>query len=213
MKTFLIIGAGKFGHHLCKFLSAQNNEILLIDQDEEKLNDLLPFVTSARIADCTKPEALSSFGVPNFDACFVCINEDFQAELEITDLLNELGAKQVIALARTDIQAKFLIRNGADQVVYPDRDIADRISVSLSNDSIFDYIFLSDECSIFEIAAPRSWIGKTIGQINVRAKYNISIIAIKRDGKITSVPGIDYVFSANEHLMVMGTQQDVQKIS
>lgn len=213
MKSFLIIGAGKFGRHLCKYLSEQGNEIMLVDRDEEKMADLLQYVTSARIGDCTHPEVMRTFGINNFDACLVCINEDFQASLEITDLLKEMGAKLVIGLARTDIQAKFLLRNGADQVVYPDRDVAQKISVSISSDNIFDYIFLSDECSIFEIAAPAGWIGKTIGEVNVRARYRISIVAVKRQGKILSVPGIDYLFKADEHLVVMGKKEDVQQIS
>ena len=138
MKSFLIIGMGSFGHHLCRELSKQKCELMVADVQSEMLEDILPYVVSAKIADCTNEEVLRSFDIPSFDACFVCIGGNFQNSLEITSLLKELGAKKVFSKANEDIQAKFLRRNGADEVIYPELDAAARIAVSESSDSIFD---------------------------------------------------------------------------
>ena len=129
MKSILIIGMGKFGHHLCQNLAELGNEIMIVDQKEEVLEDLLPIVTSAKIGDCTNEEVLKSLGVANFDLCFVCIGTNFQSSLEITSLVKEMGARYVISKANRDIHAKFLLKNGADEVIYPDRDIAEKLAV------------------------------------------------------------------------------------
>ena len=129
MKSFLIIGMGRFGSHLCRNLAELGNEIMIVDENEELLEPLLPYVTSAKIGDCTKEDVLKSLGVNNFDKCFVCIGTNFQSSLEITSLLKELGAKYVISKATRDVHAKFLLRNGADEIVYPDRDIAEKCAV------------------------------------------------------------------------------------
>ena len=142
MKSFLIIGMGKFGHHICRELAKFDNEIVIADIDENRMDDLLDCVISAKIGDCTREDVMRTFGVDNYDACYVCIN-DFEASLQITDLLHELGARYIIALAATNIHEKFLKKNGADMIVYPSRDIAERIAVSLSNDKIFDIIEFS----------------------------------------------------------------------
>lgn len=212
MKSFLIIGAGKFGRYLCRELSEQGGEILMVDKNEEKLSDLLPLVVSAKIGDCTRKEVLRSFGVNNFEACVVCIEEDFQSSLEITDLLHELGARYIVSLASTEVHKKFLLRSGADEVVFPDRDIAQRMAVSIINDSVFDYIELSDGYSIYEITPPAKWLGRTIGEVNVRAKHHISILAVKAQGRIRMMPSVGYKFSEEEHLMVMGLKEDIDKI-
>ena len=151
MKSILIIGMGKFGHHLCANLAKLDNEIMVVDEKEEMLEDLLPIVTSAKIGDCTNEDVLRSLGVRNFDICFVCIGTNFQSSLEITSLIKELGAKYVISKANRDIHAKFLLRNGADEVIYPDRDIAEKLAVRVSANHVFDYIELTEEYSIYEI--------------------------------------------------------------
>ena len=127
MKSILIIGLGRFGTHLCQDLAKLDNEIMIVDKDEASLEDLLPLVVSAKIGDCTNEKVLKSLGVGNFDYCFVCIGENFQSSLEITSLLKDLGAKYVVSKANRDIHAKFLLRNGADEVIYPDRDIAEKL--------------------------------------------------------------------------------------
>ena len=213
MKSFLIIGAGKFGQYLCRKLTELGNEIMVADENEAKLAGLLDYVQSAKIGDCTRPEVLKTFGVEDFDACVVCINDDFQSSLQITDLLKELGAKKVVALASTEIHEKFLLRNGADMVIFPERDLAERISVSMSNDSILDYIKLSGEYSICEICTPTAWLGKTIAQMQVRSAFGLNLIAIKRDGEIHGITAADYIFNREDHLMVMGHNDNIHKVA
>ena len=136
MKSFLIIGMGRFGHYLCKELANLGNEIMAVDEEEECLTHCLPLVTSAKIGDCTQPEVLEELGINNFDICFVCIGTNFQSSLEITSLLKEMGASYVISRASTDVQAKFLLRNGADEVVYPERDIAEKAAKKADRKSV-----------------------------------------------------------------------------
>lgn len=212
MKSFLIIGMGKFGHHMCHNLAELGNDLMVVDDIEEKVEDVVDIVTSAKVGDCTKPDVLQSFGVGNFDACFVCISDNFQSSLEITYNLSELGAKQIISLASTDIHAKFLLRNGADHVIYPERDMASRLAVSISNDSIFDYIKLSDEYSIMEVTPLKEWIGKNVIQANIRAKYHINVLAVKNEQGNVSMPGVDYIFNETDHVIVMGRQNDLNKL-
>ena len=126
MKSILIIGMGRFGRHLCQNLAELGNQIMIVDQEEANLEEMLPLVVSAKIGDCTNENVLKSLGVANFDLCFVCIGTNFQSSLEITSQLKEMGAKYVVSKANRDIHAKFLLRNGADEVVYPDRDIAEK---------------------------------------------------------------------------------------
>ena len=212
MKTVLIIGMGRFGQHLCRKMLKLNNEVMIVDRNEEAMEDLLPLVTNAKIGDCTNEEVLHSLGIGNFDLCFVCIGTHFQSSLEITSLLKEAGAKYVISKATRDIQAKFLLRNGADAVVYPEKDIAERIAVRYSADNVFDYIELDEEYSIYEIPPLREWIGKTIGEVDFRARLNSSIIGTKLNGITSFLPGADHVFRADEHLMVIGKKKDIDKI-
>lgn len=212
MKSILIIGLGRFGTHLCKDLAKLNNEIMIVDKDEENLEDLLPYVTSAKIGDCTNEKVLKSLGVGNFDICFVCIGENFQSSLEITSLIKDLGAKYVVSKANRDIHAKFLLRNGADEVIYPDRDIAEKVAVRFSANHVFDYVELGGGFSIYEMAPLPEWIGKTVLDVNVRAKYNANILGVKQNGIMTVMPGPDYVFQADEHLMLMGQKEDIGKL-
>ncbi len=212
MKSILMIGMGRFGSHLCMNLSNLNNEIMIVDECEEKLEDLLPYVTSAKIGNCTNVKVLESLGISNFDLCIVCIGNNFQNSLEITSLLKELGAKRVVSKANRDIHAKFLLRNGADEVIFPDRDIAEKLAVSLSSDEIFEYINLTDGYSIYEISPLKEWIGKSILDLNFRAKYHMSIIGIKSGSHTQILSSVDYIFKENEHLMVICHQKDMDKL-
>lgn len=213
MKSILIIGMGRFGNHLCRKMVELKNQVMIIDTDEEKLKAMMPVVTSAKIGDCTDVEVLKSIGVGNFDICFVCIGTNFQSSLEITSLLKENGAKCVISKATRDIQAKFLLRNGADEVIYPDRDMAEKTAMRYSADHIFDYIELDEEYSVYEIPVLSKWVGKTIREVNFRVKYNISILGTRDvNEKMQLMPGADYVFKEEEHLMVIGRNEDVNKI-
>ena len=211
MKSFLLIGMGKFGHHLCRELAKQSNDIMIVDEKEEKLTDLLSYVASAKIGDCTKAEVLRSFSVDIFDACIVCVADDFQSSLEITDLLHDLGAKKIISLASTEIQAKFLLRSGADHVIFPERDVAQRVAARESNDSIFDCIELSDEYSVYEIAVPDSWCGKTLQTLGVRTRFQINVLAVKSKGQIR-MPNPQETLQAEDHLVILGTNTDVHTL-
>ena len=213
MKSFLIIGMGRFGHHITENLSKQKCEIMIVDSDEEKLADLLPFVVSAKIGDCTKPEVLKSLGIQNFDCCIVCIGTNFQSSLEVTSLLKEMGAKYVISKASRDIQAKFLLKNGADEVIYPDRDIAKNLAVRYTSNNVFDYIELCPEYGIYEIAVREDWVGHSIKELAFRTRYKANILGVKNGSDTNLAPGADYVFSQGEHLLVIGKKNDINNIS
>lgn len=212
MKSILIIGLGRFGQHLCRKMVELKNEVMVIDIKEENVEAMMPLVTNAQIGDCTNVEVLKSIGIGNFDICFVCIGTNFQSSLEITSLLKENGAKYVISKATRDIQAKFLLRNGADEVIYPDRDIAEKVAIRYSSSHVFDYIELNDEYSIFEIPVAEEWIGKTIKEVNFRAKYKVSILGFKRGESTSLLPMADHVFDDKEHLMVIGRIEDVEHL-
>lgn len=210
MKSFLIIGMGKFGHYLCRELASLGNEIMAVDEEEECLSGCLPFVTSAKIGDCTQPEVLAELGINNFDSCFVCIGTNFQSSLEITSLLKEMGANHVVSRASTDVQAKFLLRNGADEVVYPERDIAEKVAKKASANHVFDFVDLGDY-GIYEVLPPKSWAGKSIKELDVRVNYNISILGLRREDQKMVMPQADYRFQKDDHMLVMGSDQDLAR--
>jgi trk system potassium uptake protein TrkA len=212
MRSVLVIGIGRFGKHLSMKFSEIGNEVMVVDKHEDRVRELMPYVTSAQIGDCTDESVLRALGIKNFDICFVCIGGDFQASLEITSLLKELGAKRVISKAGRDIHAKFLLRNGADEIVYPERDLAEKYAVRYSSNNLFDYIELTKDVSIYEIPPLDSWMGKSIREVNVRVKYHVSILATKVNGVISPMPPADHVFRENEHLMVLGNHSDITKI-
>ena len=209
MKTILLIGLGRFGRHVAMKLHELNHQVMAVDQDEEKVNRILPYVTSAQIGDSTNEEFLASLGVRNFDVCIVAIGDNFQSSLETASLLKEAGAKKVVARAARDIQAKFLLRNGADEVVYPERQIAVWTAIRYSSDNISDYIALGDDHAIFEIQVPDNWVGKTIGQLE---RHHVSILAIKQNGHFAmTVITPETCLPANSTMLVLGTNQNVQK--
>ena len=212
MTSVLIIGLGRFGHHLCADMVKLGNEVMIIDRDEAKTEDLLSIATSVKVGDCTNEEVLRSLGVGNFDICFVCIGSNFQSSLEITSLVKELGAKHVVSKANRDIHAKFLLRNGADEVFYPDRDIAERLAVKYSANHVFDYFELSNDYSIFEIQPKKEWIGHTIGEANIRAKYHVNIFGIRAGSELVVLPRTDYIMKADDHLMVVGLTKDIDRL-
>ena len=212
MKSVLMIGMGKFGHLLCKEMVRLGNEIMIVDESEACLTDLVPLVTRAEIGDCTNVEVLRSLDVTSFDICFVCISGNFQDSLEITSQLKELGAKYVVSKAERDIQAKFLLRNGADEVIYPERDTAERSAERYSKDHVFDYIELTDDYGIYEIPVYRGWIGKSIRELDIRAKYQINILGIKEEEAVDLMPPASYIFNDSQHLLVIGRSKDVERL-
>ena len=212
MKTVLIIGMGRFGHHLASNMISLGNEVMVVDKDESRLEDLTKLISNIKIGDCTNEEVLRSLGVGNFDLCFVCIGSNFQSSLEITSLVKELGAKHVVSKANRDIHAKFLLRNGADEVFYPDRDIAERLAVKYSANHVFDYFELSKDYSIFEIQPKAAWIGRTIEEADIRANYHINVFGIKKNTEVVVLPRADYVMHEKDHLLVVGLTKDIDRL-
>lgn len=212
MKSILVIGIGRFGSYLSRKMAELGNEVMVVDNDEENIRELLPLVTGAQIGDCKKEDVLRSLGVANYDLCFVCIGDDFQSSLEITSLLKELGAKHVISKAGCDIHAKFLRRNGADEVTDPEREIAEKLAVRYSKNNVFDYIEITKDVSIYEIPPAESWIGKSIRELNFRVRYHASILATKEGDTVLPLPSAEHIFRSDEHLMIMGHHADVEKI-
>ncbi len=210
MKSVLIIGAGQYGCHIAKVMCTLNCEIMAVDINESSVNEILPYVTNAQIGDGTNEEFLRSLGVRNYDVCIVSIGDNFQSSLESTALLKECGAQRVIARASNDVQEKFLLRNGADEVVYPEKQSAKRIAIKLSSDAILDFIEIDDSYAIYEMAMPKDWVGKTLVQLDIRRKFNINIISMKRDGTII-IPGADTVMSADDVLYVIGEMKNLRK--
>ncbi len=211
MKSILIIGLGRFGRHMAKKFSEQNNDVMAIDINEERINNVLPVVTNALIGDATNEQFMETIGVRDFDLCVVAIGDNFQSSLETTALLKDLGAKFVLARASRDVHAKFLLRNGADDVIYTEKETAERLAVKYGSDNIFNYIELNDEYSIYEIAVPSSWLNKSILKVNVRSKYGISILATKQGNNIYPLPKPEHVFTDSESLMILGKNEDVSR--
>ena len=212
MKSILLIGLGRFGRHIAEELNKLGHEVMAVDENEDRVNAVLSIVTNAQIGDSTIAEFLEALGVRNFDVCIVAISGNFQSSLETTSLLKELGAKMVVSRAERDVQAKFLLRNGADEVVYPEKQMAFWTAIRYSSDHIFDYISLGDDYAIFEVEVPDSWVGKTIRQLDVRKRFHVNIMAIKQDGKFSmTVIAPDTCLPAHSTVLVMGTQRDLQK--
>ena len=211
MKSILLIGLGRFGKHIAVKLHELNHEVMAIDKREDRVAEVLPYVTNAQIGDSMNEAFLRSLGIRNYDVCFVAIGNDFQGSLETTSLLKELGAKLVVSRAARDVQAKFLLRNGADEIVYPEKQLAAWTAIRYTSDHIFDYIELDNEFAIFEVEIPKSWLGRTVGEINIRKKYNINIMAIKRDGKLDLTITPETGFRENDAMLVLGRNKDIQK--
>ena len=211
MKTILLIGIGRFGKHLAMQLHDLGHEVMAVDQVEERINDVLDIVTGAQIGDSTNEAFLSSLDIKNYDVCFVTISNDFQSSLETTSLLKELGAKCVVSRAERDGQAKFLLRNGADHIVYPEKDMAKWAAIRYSSDHILDYIELDDCHCILEVSVPEEWVGKSIGQIDIRKKYKFSIMAIKQNEKMNVSITPETVLTCEQTLLVVGENKMLQK--
>lgn len=211
MKSVLLIGLGRFGRHIAMKLDEFHHQVMAIDIKEDRVNTILPYVTNAQIGDSTNEEFMESLGVRNFDVCIVAIGDNFQSSLETTSLLKELGAKFVVSRAARDVHAKFLLRNGADDVVYPEKQLAVWTAIRYSADHISDYIELDEEHAIFEILIPKDWIGKTVGELDIRNKHNINIMAFKCDGIMNLSIRSDTEIPAHDTMLVLGNIRDIQK--
>ena len=211
MKNILLIGLGRFGRHIALQLNKLGHEVMAVDSNEERVNEILPIVTNAQIGDSTNTEFLKSLGIGNFDVCIVTIGGNFQNSLETTSLLKELGAKLVVSRAERDVQEKFLLRNGADEVVYPEKQVANWAAIRYTADHIRDYIEVDDAHVIFEVEVPEEWIGKTVGELDIRRKYSINIMATKENGKINMAVSPETVLTDNITLLVLGAYKELQK--
>lgn len=211
MKNILLIGVGRFGRHIAVQLSQLGHQVMAVDTNEERINEVLPLVTNAQIGDVTNEEFLRSLGIGNFDVCIVTISGSFQNSLETTSLLKELGAKCVVSRAERDVQEKFLLRNGADYVVYPEKQMAKWTAIRYTGDHIFDYMEIDDQHAIFEVEVPEAWIGKSVGELDIRKRFGISILGIRRSGKIDVFVTSDTVLSNDITLLALGEYKALQK--
>ena len=211
MKNILLIGVGRFGQHIAVQLSQLGHQVMAVDTNEERINEVLPLVTNAQIGDVTNEEFLRSLGIGNFDVCIVTISGSFQNSLETTSLLKELGAKCVVSRAERDVQEKFLLRNGADYVVYPEKQMAKWTAIRYTGDHIFDYMEIDDQHAIFEVEVPEAWVGKSVGEVDIRKRFGISILGIRRSGKIDVFVTSDTVLSNDITLLALGEYKSLQK--
>ncbi|MDO4314751.1 MAG: TrkA family potassium uptake protein [Oscillospiraceae bacterium] len=207
MKSFLVLGLGRFGRHLANKLTELGNEVMVVDQDEERVARMASRVTAACVGDCQDEQVLESLGIRNFDVCFVCIRDDFQCSLEATAALKDLGAKCVVARADQEKQIKFLKKIGADYVVHTEMDMAFRTAIRFSARNAFDYFELTPSYAVFEIETPEAWEGRTVAQVDVRRRYNVNILGVKNGDEIEPLLDPEYRFRPDAHLIVAGDKE------
>ena len=211
MKSILLIGLNNFGVYLAKDLRALGHQVMAVDKREDRIDAILPFVTDAQIGDSTSEAFLRSLGVNNYDVCLVAIGNDFQSSLETASLLKELGAKLVVARADREAQEKFLLRNGADEVINPEKQIAQWAAIRYASNHILDYIKLDDDHAIFEVTVPRDWVGKSVAEIDIRKRFGINIMAVKENGHMNLTVTPDTVLSGNRTMLVLGEHRAIQR--
>ena len=211
MKSVLLIGLGRFGRSVAEKLNELHHQVMAVDKDEKRVNEILPIVTDAQIGDATSETFLRTLGVDNYDVCFVAIGEDFQSSLETTSLLKELGAKKVVSRASREVHKKFLLRNGADEVVYPEGQLAAWTAVRYTTDHILDYIALDGEYAIYDISVPAEWNGKTVGGLDIRKKYNLNLLAVRDNGNPSMAVTSDTMLLEKQTILVLGKWKDIQK--
>ena len=211
MRNVLIIGLGRFGRHAALKLTELGHEVMAVDRNESKVEAAMNFLSNVAIGDSTRQDFLESLGIEDFDVCIVAIGDDFQSSLETTALLKELGAKKVVSRASRDVHRKFLLNNGADEVVYPERDIAEWTAIRQSGDYIMDYISLDDSHGLFEIKVPEKWVGRSLAQLDIRRKYNLNVVAVKNGDDLIVGSDPDRLLNADERLMILARNQDIHK--
>ena len=211
MKSILLIGLNRFGSLLAKRFYELGHQVIAVDWDEERVNFILPYVTDAQIGDSTNEAFLRSLGIGTYDICMVTIGSDFQNSLETTSLLKELGGKYIVSRADRERQAKFLLKNGADEVINPDKQIAEWAAIKYTSNHIIDYVKLDEEHAIFEVPVPKDWEGKSIGRMNIRKKYGINILAVKENGKMNYTVVPENILTCDKSILVLGELKAVQK--
>jgi len=213
MKSVLIIGLGRFGRHMAQKLIENGNEVMAVEWKEERADDAVGSIPQILIGDATEERFMETLGIRNFDLAVIAISENFQTVLEVTVLLKDLGCRYIVARATRDVHKKLLLRNGADYVSYAEREVAERLAIKFGADTIFDYVELTPEIGIYEIAIPAKWVGKSMVELSVRNKYHVSVMATKKENKIFPLPHPDHVFEPDESVMVMGSAKDIQAIT
>ena len=213
MKSILVIGLGRFGRHLAQKMLDLGNDVMIVDKDASIVERYSMAFTDAQIADCTNDQVLRALGVHHFDICFVCIGDDFQSSLVITTLLKDMGAKYVVAKANREIQAQLLKKIGADEVVYPEKAMAESLAIQYNANHVFDYIELTDEYSIYEVPTLMAWEGKTISELNIRVDYCVNIISVKTGDEMRPLPGAGYRFQNGDHVFILGKPNDISRIT
>ena len=211
MKNVLLIGLGRFGRHMAQTLSDLHHQVLAIDKDEHKVQEAMSYVTNAEIGDATDPALIDALGVKDFDLCVVTMSHDLQASLEITALLKKKGAPFVLVRVSRDTHAQFLLACGADEIIYPEKQMADWAAVRYSGDHVYDYTRLSPDHAIYETGIPDTWIGHTMMDLGVRQRYHLNILAIRRNGNVNPMPGPSYQFTPDDRIVLLGSDKDVQK--
>lgn len=211
MKSVLLIGLGRFGRHIAEKLNEMGHEVMAVDKDEERVNKVLPLVTDAQIGDAASKTFLDSLGVSDFDVCFVAIGDDFQSSLVVTAYLKELGAKKVVSRASMEVQRQFLLRNGADEVVYPEKQLAELTALRHTTDHVLDYIALDSEYGIYDLSVPAEWDGLTVGELDIRRKYDVNLLAIRREGQPSAAVNGDTRLGAGQTILALGRWKDIER--
>lgn len=214
MKSFVVLGVGRFGYSLARTLYNLGHDVLVVDSNEEVIQDIADHVTHAVVGDCVDEATLRSLGVRNFDVVVVAIGGDLQSGILATVILKDIGVRMVVAKAQSELHARVLQRVGADRVVFPERDMGIRVANNLSAENILDHIELSPDYSIAEVQVPQKWVGKTLKALDVRAHFGITILACKNLNRpdIHVSPSADYELTENDVLVVLGRNEDLTRI-
>ena len=211
MKSVLVIGLGRFGRHIVEKLTELHHQVMAVDLNEARVNEVLPLVTDAQIGDAQSKSFLRSLGVDNYDVCFVTIGDHFQSSLVVTSYLKELGARKVISRASMEVQRQFLLRNGADDVVYPEKQLAVWTAIRHTTDHVLDYIALDDDYAIYDLSVPEHWDGRTVGALDIRKKHNLNLLAVRETGKPSLAVTSETKLRRDQTILVLGRWKDIQK--
>lgn len=210
-RQFAVIGLGRFGTSVAQTLYQMGYDILAVDSDEEKVQAVASMVTHAVQADATDENAMRALGIRNFDVAVISIG-DIQASILATLVLKGLGIKQIVVKALSELHGKVLEKVGADKIIYPERDMGVRVAHNLVSGNIVDYIGLVPGYSIIEVVAKDVFVGKSLKELDLRAKYGISIVGIKRNGKVFIAPGAEDKIQRNDTLIAMGPDEMLEKL-
>jgi trk system potassium uptake protein len=211
-KQYAVIGMGRFGSSVAKSLTDMGFEVLAIDSSEQRVQEVVNTVTHAVTADCTDEEALRALGIRNFDVVVVAIGQDIQSSILTTLILKDLGVKMLVVKAQNELHGKVVHKIGADKVVFPERDMGQRVAHHLVSPNILDYIEISDDYSIIEIKAPEQMIGKSLKQLDIRAKHKCNVMAIKTGTVMNIAPYADDLIGRDDVLVIVGKNSDLSNL-